>query len=89
MSYLPQELNNSYGSTAKLVPEEMFNQKPKKEVKKEKAKLVKVQQLEEEKPEAVKKPDVQKKEEEKHEANKLEVGKHSLLLYIILSNEVL
>ncbi|KAF3700816.1 Tetratricopeptide repeat protein 31 [Channa argus] len=64
------DLNNSYASTAKSVPEETCNQKPTKERKKEKSKLVGAEQPNEEKPNTVGKPDVQKKTEEKHESKK-------------------
>lgn len=75
MSYHPQvfDLNNSYTFTAKSVPEEVFNLKPAKERKKEKNKLVEIQQPKEEKQIDVEKQDVQTKQEEKHETNKEEV----------------
>ncbi|XP_039994175.1 uncharacterized protein si:dkey-33c12.4 [Xiphias gladius] len=60
------DLNNSYASAAKLVPEEKCNQKTAKERKKEKSKLLEVQLLKETKPEVVEKPEVQKTKEEKH-----------------------
>lgn len=77
MSYHPQELdlNNSYTSTAKSVPDEAFNWEPAKNRKKEKSKLVEIQQpKEKEKANIVEKLDVKKKKEDKHETNKEEVG---------------
>lgn len=65
------DLNNSYASTAKSVPEETCNQPPAKDTKEEKVKLPEAQQLKEEKPKIVEK--VQQKKEEKHEPSK-EVG---------------
>ncbi|XP_030574775.1 protein SQS1 isoform X1 [Archocentrus centrarchus] len=62
------DLNNSYDSSAKLVPEETWIQNPKKGRTKEESKLLAVQQPEEEKPEIAEKPDVRKKE--KPETNK-------------------
>ncbi|GAA6224882.1 uncharacterized protein LOC108876600 [Lates japonicus] len=64
------DLNNSYASTAKSVPEETCNQKSSKERKKDKSKLKEVQLLKEEKPKIVEKPEAQKKKEEKPEPNK-------------------
>ncbi|XP_035530000.1 tetratricopeptide repeat protein 31-like [Morone saxatilis] len=62
------DLNNSYASMAKPVPEETCNQMPAREGKKEKtAKILEVEQLKEEKPEVVEKPEVQKKKEVKQE----------------------
>lgn len=84
LSYHPQELdlNNSYTSTANSVPEEMFNLKPAKEGKKEKSKLVEIQQPKEEKQKNVEKLDAQKKQEEKHETNNEEVG--TLKTFVLL-----
>ncbi|XP_044023469.1 stress-induced-phosphoprotein 1 [Siniperca chuatsi] len=64
------DLNNSYASTAKSVPEETCNQRPAKERKKNKTNFLEVQQSKEEKPKVVEKPEVQKKKEEKREPNK-------------------
>ncbi|XP_018521740.1 uncharacterized protein si:dkey-33c12.4 [Lates calcarifer] len=64
------DLNNSYASQAKSVPEETCNQKSSKERKKDKSKLKEVQPLKEEKPKIVDKPEAQKKKEEKPEPNK-------------------
>ena len=74
-SHHPQDLdlNNSYASTAELVPEETCNQKNAKDGKKEKSKLPEVQLLKEETPKNVEKSEVQKKMEEKHKPFK-EVG---------------
>ncbi|XP_031165960.1 uncharacterized protein si:dkey-33c12.4 isoform X2 [Sander lucioperca] len=55
------DLNNSHSSTTKSVPEETCNQRPAKERKKEKNKLLKKSL--EEKPKVVEKPEIQKKEE--------------------------
>ncbi|XP_039641139.1 uncharacterized protein si:dkey-33c12.4 isoform X2 [Perca fluviatilis] len=55
------DLNNSISSTTKSVPEETCNQRPAKERKKEKNKLLKKSL--EEKPKVVEKPEIQKKEE--------------------------
>ncbi|XP_037652668.1 RNA polymerase II-associated protein 3 isoform X1 [Sebastes umbrosus] len=63
-------LNNSFASTAKSVPEETSNQRPARERKKKKTKLQEVQPSKEEKPKIVEKPEVQKKKEEKPEPNK-------------------
>lgn len=70
--YLQQDLNlnNSFASTAKSVPEETSNQRPARERKKKKTKLQEVQPSKEEKPKIVEKPEVQKKKEEKPEPNK-------------------
>lgn len=67
------DLNNSYASTGKSVPEETSNQRPARGRKKEKTKLQEVQQFMEERPKAVEKPEIQKKKEEKQEHNE-EVG---------------
>lgn len=69
----PQDLNlnNSYDSSAKLVPEETWIQNPKKGGNNEESKLLAVQRPEEEKLEIAEEPDVRKKE--KSETNK-EVG---------------
>lgn len=67
------DLNNSYSSTTKSVPEETCNQRPARVRKKEKNKLPEVQQPKEEKPKIVEKPEIKKKKEEKHEPIK-EVG---------------
>ncbi|XP_059209561.1 RNA polymerase II-associated protein 3 isoform X2 [Centropristis striata] len=64
------DLNNSYASTTKSVPEEMCNQKPAREKKKKKTKLLEIQPPKEEMPKVVEKPEIQKKKEEKHEPNK-------------------
>nr|XP_020459758.1 uncharacterized protein LOC109962410 [Monopterus albus] len=63
------DLNNSYSSTSKLVPEETetCSQEMAKERKKKKNKLLKDEQLKEEKTNIVEKPDVQKTKEEKPE----------------------
>ncbi|XP_026196298.1 hsp70-Hsp90 organizing protein 2-like [Anabas testudineus] len=67
------DLNNSYTSTAKSVPDEAFNWEPAKNRKKEKSKLVEIQQpKEKEKANIVEKLDVKKKKEDKHETNKEE-----------------
>lgn len=72
--YFQQDLdiNNSYSSTTKSVPEETCNQRPARQRKKEKTTLLEVEQSKEERPKAVEKREVQKKEEN-HEHNK-EVG---------------
>ncbi|XP_073339048.1 uncharacterized protein [Pagrus major] len=65
------DLNNSYSSTTKSVPEETrSNQKPAKERKKEKSKLQEVQPSKEKKTKEVQKAEVPKKKEEKPEPNK-------------------
>ncbi|XP_026164852.1 uncharacterized protein LOC113131607 [Mastacembelus armatus] len=64
------DLNNSYASAAKSVPEETCNQEPAIRRKEEKSKLLDVQQPKEVKLNIVEKPEVQKKEEEKPETNK-------------------
>lgn len=87
MFHYPQQdldLNNSCASTAKSVPEETCNQGPARVRKKEKSKLLEVQQSKEETPKVVEKTEVQKKKEEKHEPNK-EVGtlkKHSICISV-------
>ncbi|XP_070834564.1 protein STIP1 homolog isoform X2 [Chaetodon trifascialis] len=64
------EVNNSYVSTANSeVPEETCNQRPSREKKKKKSKLLEGQEPKEENPKVEEKPEVQKKEE-KHEPNK-------------------
>ncbi|XP_068435846.1 uncharacterized protein [Clinocottus analis] len=60
------DLNDSYAST-KLVAR---NERPARERKKKKTKLLEVLQSKEEKPKVVEEAEVQKKEEEKHEPNK-------------------
>lgn len=64
-------LNNSYGST-KLVAEVAWNERPTREKKKKKNKLLEASPSKEEKPKVVEEPEVQKKEE-KHEPNKEEI----------------
>ncbi|KAG7234603.1 hypothetical protein INR49_002232 [Caranx melampygus] len=64
------DLNNSYASTAKSVPEETCNQTPAKDTKEEKVKLPEAPQLKEEKPKIAEKNKVQQKKEEKHEPSK-------------------
>ncbi|XP_034714141.1 uncharacterized protein si:dkey-33c12.4 [Etheostoma cragini] len=56
-------LNHSNSSSTKSVPEETCNQRPEKERKKEKNKLLKFQQSLEEKKNVEDKPEIQKKEE--------------------------
>lgn len=57
----------------KSVAEEMCNQRPERQIIKERPKLPEVKHSKEEKTKAVEKPAVQKKKEEHHEPNK-EVG---------------
>ncbi|KAK2826706.1 hypothetical protein Q5P01_020920 [Channa striata] len=64
------DLNNSYASTAKPVPEETCNQKPEREGKKAKRNLGEVEKPNEENRNTLVKPDVQKETEEKHESMK-------------------
>ncbi|XP_054470252.1 triadin isoform X2 [Anoplopoma fimbria] len=63
------DLNSSYPSTTKLVAEETCNERPARERKKKKTKLLEAPQSKEVMPQVVEKTEVPKKEE-KHEPNK-------------------
>ncbi|XP_068573742.1 RNA polymerase II-associated protein 3-like [Cebidichthys violaceus] len=64
------DLDNSYSSTTKLVANEPCNERPAREKKKKKSKLLEIAQSNEEMQKVVEKPEVHKKKEEKHEPNK-------------------
>ncbi|XP_031733276.1 RNA polymerase II-associated protein 3-like [Anarrhichthys ocellatus] len=68
------DLNNSNSSTTKL---ETCNERPARERKKKKTKLLEVPQSNEEMQRVVEKPEVHKKKEEKHEPNKEEIMDHA------------
>ncbi|KAM9341676.1 uncharacterized protein ABDE67_015338 [Symphorus nematophorus] len=78
------DLNNSYASTAKALPEETCSQITAKEGKKDKTKLVEVQQSKEEKPKLPgsqhskeEKPNLQKDQQAKEEKPKLQGNQQS------------